>query len=62
MKIILFVLLFISSQIDVYAQQKQSKKSWSSRETPVEVIKAKKTTRGQKLLMKKVWFLKLLKK
>ena len=43
MKIILFVLLFISAQIEVYAQQKQSKKSWASRETPVEIIKAKKT-------------------
>ena len=43
MKIILFVLLFISAQIEVYAQQKQSKKSWASRETPVEVIEAKKT-------------------
>ena len=43
MKIILFVLLLISVQIEVYAQQKQSKKSWSSRATPVEVIEAKKT-------------------
>ena len=43
MKIILFVLLFISAQIEVYAQQKQSKKSWVSRGTPVEVIEAKKT-------------------
>ena len=43
MKIILFVLLFISAQIEVYAQQKQSKKSWAIRETPVEVIEAKKT-------------------
>ena len=43
MKIILFVLLFISAQIEVYAQQKQSKKSWASRATPVEVIEAKKT-------------------
>ena len=43
MKIILFVLLFISAQIEVYAQQKQSKKSWVSRATPVEVIEAKKT-------------------
>ena len=43
MKIILFVLLFFSAQIESYAQQKQSKKSWASRETPVEVIKAKKT-------------------
>ena len=43
MKIILFVLLLISAQIEVYAQQKQSKKSWGSRTTPVEVIEAKKT-------------------
>ena len=43
MKIILFVLLFISAQIEVYAEQKQSKKSWASRSTLVEVIKAKKT-------------------
>ena len=44
MKIILFVLLLISAQIEVYAQQKQSKKSWgSSRAAPVEVIEAKKT-------------------
>ena len=43
MKIILFVLLLISAQIEVYAQQKQSKKSWGGRATPVEVIKAKKT-------------------
>ena len=43
MKIILFVLLFISAQIEVYAQQKQSKKSWASRATHVEVIEAKKT-------------------
>ena len=43
MKIILFVLLFISTQIEVYAQQKQAKKSWGTRATPVEVIKAKKT-------------------
>ena len=43
MKIILFVLLFICAQIEVYAQQKQSKKSWASSETPVEVIEAKKT-------------------
>ena len=43
MKIILFVLLFISAQIEVYAQQKQSTKSWVSRATPVEVIEAKKT-------------------
>ena len=43
MKIILFVLLFISAQIEAYAQQKQSKKSWVSRGTPVEVIEAKKT-------------------
>ena len=43
MKIILFVLLFVSAQIEVYAQQKQSKKSWVSRGTPVEVIEAKKT-------------------
>ena len=43
MKIILFVLLFISVQIDVYAQQKQSKKSWGNRATLVEVIEAKKT-------------------
>ena len=43
MKIILFVLLLISAQIEVYAQQKQSKKSWGSRAVPVEVIKAKKT-------------------
>ena len=43
MKIILFVLLLISAQIEVYAQQKQSKKSWASSETPVEVIEAKKT-------------------
>ena len=43
MKIILFVLLLVSAQIEVYAQQKQSKKSWASRETPVEVIEAKKT-------------------
>ena len=43
MKIILFVLLFFSAQIEVYAQQKQSKKSWAIRETPVEVIEAKKT-------------------
>ena len=43
MKIILFVLLFVSAQIEVYAQQKQSKKSWASRGTPVEVIEVKKT-------------------
>ena len=43
MKIILFVLLFISAQIEVYAQQKQVKKSWASRGTPVEVIEVKKT-------------------
>jgi len=43
MKIILFVLLFVSAQIEVYAQQKQSKKSWSNRATLVEVIEAKKT-------------------
>ena len=43
MKIILFVLLLISAQIEVYAQQKQSKKSWGSRATLVEVIEAKKT-------------------
>ncbi len=42
MKIILFVLLFISAQIEVYAQQKQSKKSWASRETPVELSKQKR--------------------
>jgi len=41
MKIILFVLLFVSAQIEVHAQQKKSKKSWASRETPVEVIEAK---------------------
>ena len=43
MKIILFVLLFVSAQIEVYAQQKQSKKSWGNRATLVEVIEAKKT-------------------
>ena len=43
MKIILFVLLLVSAQIEVYAQQKQSKKSWGSRSVPVEVIEAKKT-------------------
>ena len=43
MKIILFVLLLVSAQIEVYAQQKQSKKSWGSRAVPVEVIEAKKT-------------------
>ena len=43
MKIILFVLLFISAQIEAYAQQKQSKKSWGNRATLVEVIEAKKT-------------------
>ena len=43
MKIILFVLLLISAQIEVYAQQKQSKKIWGSRAAPVEVIEAKKT-------------------
>ena len=43
MKIILFVLLLISVQIEAYAQQKQSKKSWGIRATPVEVIEAKKT-------------------
>ena len=43
MKIILFVLLLVSAQIEVYAQQKQSKKSWGSRAMPVEVIEAKKT-------------------
>ena len=43
MKIILFVLLFVSAQIEVYAQQKQSKKSLGSRATLVEVIEAKKT-------------------
>ena len=43
MKIILFVLLLISAQIEVYAQQKQSKKSWGNRATLVEVIEAKKT-------------------
>ena len=43
MKIILFVLLLVSAQIEVYAQQKQSKKSWGSRAVTVEVIEAKKT-------------------
>ena len=43
MKIILFVLLLVSAQIEVYAQQKQSKKSWGNRATLVEVIEAKKT-------------------
>ena len=43
MKIILFVLLLISAQIEVYAQQKQTKKSWGNRATLVEVIEAKKT-------------------
>ena len=43
MKIILFVLLLISAQIEVYAQEKQSKKSWGSRAMPVEVIEAKRT-------------------
>ena len=43
MKIILFVLLLISAQIEVYAEQKQPKKSWGNRATPVEVIEAKKT-------------------
>ena len=43
MKIILFVLLFVSAQIEVYAQQKQSKKSWGNRATLIEVIEAKKT-------------------
>ena len=43
MKIILFVLLLISAQIEVYAQQKQSKKSWGSRAVPVDVIEATKT-------------------
>jgi len=43
MKIILFVLLFVSAQIEVYAQQKQSKKSWDNRASLVEVIEAKKT-------------------
>ena len=43
MKIILFVLLIISVQTEVYAQQKQSKKSWGSRATLVEVTEAKKT-------------------
>ena len=43
MKIILFVLLFVSAQIEVYAQQKQTKKSWGNRATLVEVIEAKKT-------------------
>ena len=42
MKIILFVLLFVSAQIEVYAQQKQSNKSWGNRATLVEVIEAKK--------------------
>ena len=43
MRIIFFVILFISLQIEVYAQQKQLKKSLVGRATLVEVIEAKKT-------------------
>ena len=41
MKIILFVLLLISAQIEVYAQQKQSKKSWGSRACLLKLLKLK---------------------
>ena len=43
MRIIFCVILFISLQIEVYAQQKQLKKSLVGRATLVEVIEAKKT-------------------
>ena len=43
MRIFFFVILFISLYFQVYAQQKQLKKSLVGRSTLVEVIEAKKT-------------------